>query len=273
MGWDFDSLGDRQKFYEQQDNFRNAKPYIPTVARLDGRAFHKFCKGLEKPFDWRFCSLMAVVTKELMNESNACCGYTQSDEITLIFQTDDPKSSIYFGGRIFKMISQLAAFASVSLNRHLGRHLSEKKDMAPTFDCRVFELPSLKEGVNNLVWREQDATRNSIQSAAQAHFSHNEVMNKNQKELIEMLYNEKGVNWNDYPPFFKRGTFVRKKKIKRQLNEDELAELPEKHHARQFPDMEFERNIFVEECLPPLTKVTNPVDTIFYGDEPKTYDY
>jgi tRNA(His) 5'-end guanylyltransferase len=78
------------------------------------------------------------------------------------------------------------------------------------FDARAFTIPDQVEVHNYFVWRQKDATRNSISMAAQAHFSHKQLLNKNTNEMQEMLWAEHGVNWNDYDPRFKRGTLVYK---------------------------------------------------------------
>ena len=89
------------------------------------------------------------------------------------------------------------------------------------FDSRVFTIP--KEEVNNCVlWRQQDATRNSIQSVAQANFSHKQLQNKNCLELQEMLLQEKGINWNDIPTHLKRGSCCIKEQYEIE-NEDGVA--------------------------------------------------
>ena len=77
------------------------------------------------------------------------------------------------------------------------------------FDARVFNIP--KEEVTNCVyWRQLDATRNSIQSVGQANFSHKELHEKTCNMIQDMLMIEKGINWNDYPTYLKRGTAVKK---------------------------------------------------------------
>jgi len=73
------------------------------------------------------------------------------------------------------------------------------------FDARCFNIP--KEEVCNLIyWRQLDAARNSIQMVGQAHFSHKELQNKSCNEIQDMLYEQKGINWNNYSPYLKRGS-------------------------------------------------------------------
>lgn len=158
-----DKFGNRMKMYENQTCVIKMLPRIPVIARLDGKGFSKFTKGLKIPYDERLSMLMIELTKYLVKETNANCGYTQSDEISLMWYVDDPNSSIYFDGRYFKMVSDLSAMASVFFNRKLNEYLPEKSDKWPRFDCRVFNVPTLDEAVNTFLWREKDATKNSCE--------------------------------------------------------------------------------------------------------------
>lgn len=244
-------------------------PLLPVIARLDGRAFHSFCRGLERPYDERLSKLMIDCTKYLVQETNANCGYTQSDEITLGWLAADFECQIFFDGRLSKMLSVLAAMQSVYFNKMLPKYLPEEySTKMPTFDCRVWCVPNVVEGANAFLWREHDATKNSISMAARAYFSHKQVENKKGSEMQEMLWSKKGINWNDYPAFFKRGTFVQRKRTMKPFSIEELDRLPPKHKARK-ENTSFERNEYVELEMPPFKKVINRPEVIFYGEEPK----
>jgi len=260
-------LGDRMKFYENQTCGIKMLPRIPVIARLDGKGFSKFTKGLKRPYDERLSRLMIETTKYLVKETNANCGYTQSDEITLMWYTDKVDSSIYFDGRLFKMISDLAAMCSVYFNRHLPNYLPEKVDKLPRFDARVFNVPTLDEAVNVFLWREQDATKNSITMAASEYYSHNFLHGKNGSEKQELLF-QKGINWNDYPDFFKKGTYIQRKRVMTKFSAEELDKLPAKHNARKDPNVLIERWVVDEIKLPPLSRIENRVDVIVFGKDP-----
>ena len=263
-----DQLGDRMKAYESQTTGIKMIPRIPVIARLDGKGFSKFTKGLKRPYDERLSNLMVETTKYLVKETNANCGYTQSDEITLMWYVDSWESSIYFDGKLFKMISDLASMCSVYFNRLLPTYLPKKADKMPRFDCRVFNVPTLDEATNTFLWRELDATKNSISMAAQHYYSHKQLEGKNGSEKQEMLF-EKGINWNDYPSFFKRGTYIQRKRVVTKFSTEELERLPAKHAARKNPDLEIERWIVDRVELPPLNKVTNRVDVVVFGKDPE----
>lgn len=269
-----DSLGDRMKFYEKAAGCEEVfLPMLPIVVRLDGKAFHSFTKGLDRPFDERFRKLMVATTEFLVQYTNARIGYTQSDEITLIFYSGEPKSQVFFDGRRDKIITILAAKATQFFNRHLPDFLPSKSNLkdenAPVFDARAFMVPARYEAVNALIWREQDATKNSISMVAQAHFSHKSLQGKNGKEMQEMLFQEKGINWNDYPAAFKRGTYVQRRKVTRPFTVEELSKLPPKHKARQNPDLVVERTEIQIIDMPILTKVINQEEVVFEGAAPK----
>lgn len=262
-----DALGDRMKAYENQTCGIRLIPRIPVIARLDGKGFSKFTKGLKRPYDKRLSDLMVETTKYLVKETNANCGYTQSDEITLVFYTDKIESSIYFNGRLFKMIGDLAAMASVYFNKELSKYLPEKSEKMPRFDARVYNVPNLDEAVNSFIWREMDATKNSITMAASEYYSHKELHSKNGSEKQEMLF-EKGINWNDYPSFFKRGTYVQRKRVLIPFTKEEIDKLPKSHNARKDPNLLIERWVIDAIKMPPILKVDNRIDVIINGDDP-----
>lgn len=262
-----DELGDRMKMYEGTSDKR-LMPLLPVMARLDGRAFSKFTKGMQRPFDPVFTGCMIETTKALVAETNANMGYTQSDEITLTWYSDNIKSQIWFDGRLAKMTSQLAAHATLTFYRLILERMPEFAKKLPTFDARVWNVPNKVEASNVFVWREWDATKNSITMAASSYYSHNELLNKSGSMKQDMLH-AKGVNWNEYPTSFKRGTYVQRGLVQTAFTFDELAKLPPKHEAHSNPDFMVERRIVNAIHMPPITSVTNRVAVIFDGVQPE----
>lgn len=257
------------KFYEGLGGSdTRLMPLVPVMARLDGVAFHTFTKGLRRPYDERLSNLMVETTKFLVEETNARCGYTQSDEITLVWLTDSIESQIYRDGRLFKMVSILPAKATAFFNRNLKDYLPEKANLDPVFDCRVWNVPNRIEAANVFLWRELDATKNSVSMAAQHYFSHKELQNKHSGEMQEMLFQKHGINWNDYPTFFRRGTYIQRKKVERAFTTDELDRLPAQHEARRNPDLKVVRSVYDKIDLPPLLRIANRVEVIFDGAAP-----
>lgn len=267
-----DSLEDRMKAYEGVEASRRLMPLVPGLARVDGRSFSTYTRGLEKPFDPRLSRLMIETARHLLRESGARLAYTQSDEITLVFYADDPKEQLWFDGRVQKLCSQLAAQATAAFNHLLPEALPEKfaaRTLAnmPTFDARVWSVPTMAEAANVLVWREQDATRNSVEAAARSKFSHNALHEKSQREMVQMM-REQGLIWEELPVFFKRGTYLQRRVVKRAFTADELDALPPKHEARKNPALEIERTDIVELSVPPITRVQNREGMIFRGEDP-----
>lgn len=257
------NLSDRMKLYEKTESARRLMPLLPICIQLDGKAFHSYTRHLESPYDERLSNIMVAVTKSLVQQTNAKVGYTQSDEINLVLYSDRTDSQVFFDGKIQKTTSVIASMATAEFNSI--RHVIPELRGPALFDCRAWNVPTLQEAANVLLWRELDATRNSIQSATRAYYSHKQCDNKNTGEMQEMLF-RKGVNWNDYPGFFKRGTFVFIRKVLRVLTANELDRIPVQH--RPSPDTLVDRREITAITLPPLLKITNRVAVLFNGAEP-----
>lgn len=259
-----DDLGDRIKEYEAAEA-RRFMPLLPVYARIDGRAFSRFTRGLERPYDLLITRAMVETTKFLVAETHARIGYTQSDEINLVWLQERYDSELFFGGKTQKITSVLASMAGAFFTRHcLAGGLRDRAEkLIPHFDCRAFQLPNRTEAANAFLWRERDATKNAISMAARAHYSHGALDHKNGSEMQEMLF-QKGVNFNDYPAFFKRGTFVRRINVERLLTEDELARIPEQHR----PTGPVIRSEIVELDMPIFSTVSNREAVIFDSATP-----
>lgn len=231
-----DDLGIRMKeFYEQVPKTRLVRR-MPVAIRVDGKTFHTFTKGFRKPFDDILIKTMQETTKYLCENIQGCVfGFTQSDEITLIL-VDYQKltSSAWFDYEVQKLCSISASMATMAFNKYFAENVANeileyKTSIVPQcveiqqeikeyhdilraavekgamFDARCFNIP--KEEVTNLIyWRQLDATRNSIQMVGQANFSHKELQNKTCNMIQDMLHEQKGINWNDYPTVCKRGS-------------------------------------------------------------------
>jgi tRNA(His) 5'-end guanylyltransferase len=263
-----DALGDRMKTYEGMETKRRLMPRLPVYARIDGKTFSKFTSDLMRPYDERLTQCMVETTKYLVDQTDALIGYTQSDEISLGWYADDPQTQMLFGGKVQKLTSVLAAMATAKFNQSVATHLPHKVDQLPVFDARVFSVPNQDELANAFLWREMDATKNAISMAARSMFSHRALEGKNGKEMQEMMWQEFAVNFNDYPAFFKRGTWVRKVTEERVLTDAELARIPEAHQ----PKGPVLRSRVRELEVPNFRKVTNRVGFIFDGEDPQTED-
>lgn len=228
-----DSLGDRMKAYESNYSDSKLLPNLPIIVRLDGRGFSKFTKNMCRPYDRRMSELMVETTKYLCKEYNAVIGYTQSDEISLILLNIYPESTI-FNGKIQKVVSSLAASASAFFNVHFPVHFQtgilEYSNVIPTFDCRIFNVPSFDEATNCILWRYLDCQKNAISMAAHHHFSHSSLQNQNSSKMKDRLLVEANIRFDLYPNFFTQGTFI-KKVTYPKLNQDGTYTIRSKHEA------------------------------------------
>ncbi|MFA6358905.1 MAG: tRNA(His) guanylyltransferase Thg1 family protein [Candidatus Omnitrophota bacterium] len=247
-------LSDRMKYYENLYCGPQARlmPLAPAMARLDGKAFHSFCRGLARPFDDDLRQLMHETAKYLVKETHAVISYTQSDEITLIWQQDDFESKIFFDGRVAKMTSLLASMASVFFNKQLPTYLPKKAHLNPLFDCRVWSVPTEYEATNALIWREVDAVRNSILMVAQSLYSHSALQGKKCDALQEMIF-QKGINWNDYADHLKRGAYFKKVSV---------------FHTKADTGETYQRSEYHQLSIPIMTRIANREDVVFRGAEP-----
>lgn len=262
-----DDLGDRMKdWYEKPRTNEAAMPLLPLYARIDGKGFSGFTRDMDRPFDAELSEIMVETTKFLVAETHAKLGYTQSDEISLVWYVDDPKSEYLFGGKFQKMTSILASMATTAFYPRAAELWPDLvKKLPPMFDCRVFQLPSLEEAANAVLWREIDATKNAVSMACRAYYSHRDMHGKGSSDMQEMLF-QKGVNFNDYPPAFKRGTFVRRVTREVSLDEETLARIPPDRR----PTEPVLRSRVERLDMPPFRKVLNRVGVIFRGEEPIT---
>ena len=227
-----DALGTRMKtFYEQVPKTRLVRR-MPVAIRLDGKAFHTFTRGFQKPFDEVLGNAMVRTMEYLCKSIQGCVfGYTQSDEITLLlidYQTLD--TSAWFNYEVQKMCSISASMATIAFNKYFfeeardwyNRQLPSTlqceqnivkqwkvykiaAEKGAMFDARCFNIPK-EEACNLVYWRQLDATRNSIQMVGQANFSHSELQGCSCSVIQDMLHEQKGINWNDFPTRWKRGT-------------------------------------------------------------------
>jgi len=232
-----DTLGDTLKQQEQLEAGRRADPFLPLMARIDGKCFSKFTKGLQRPFDERFVRLMIATTKHLVEESEALLGYCQSDEISLYWNLNKVNYSnreYWFGGKFQKLTSVLASTASSFFASNLPEYLPEKVGKYPVFDCRVWNVPDLEHVYKNFLWRRNDATKNSVSMMAHHLFSHKSLQGKTCNEMKELLRSF-GQPWEDLPRFFTHGTYVRRQKLKLEPNDPRLSlrQIPEKYRPTE----------------------------------------
>lgn len=202
---------------------------IPVIIRIDGKAFHTFTRGFQRPYDIALVAAMQDTTKFLCENIMGCkVGYVQSDEISLLLTDYDTfTTQPYFDYNIQKLTSITASMATLEFNRaftnrmvqayiqndqegiedakKIFEHHKESQNKGAMFDSRCFNIPR-EEVTNYFFSRQLDAARNSIQMLGQAYFSHKELNNKSTSDIQDMVNEKFNINWNDLPTEFKRGS-------------------------------------------------------------------
>lgn len=240
-------LSDRIKEYyeDRSKTFLNRRTI--TIIRLDGKGFSKLTKPLNKPFDDGFSDDMDATSVYLcQNIEGVKFAYTQSDEITLVLSDfDNLETGAWFDYNVQKMVSISASLATAKFNQL--RVFRDQQAPLACFDSRVFQVPNIDEMINTMIWRQQDCTRNSVSMAASANFSHKLLEGKSGSDKQEMLFSEKGVNWNDYKPKYKRGVVVKKGTIWVDGENDEPVQrnkwLPDYNTPEFSKDREYLQNL------------------------------
>jgi tRNA(His) guanylyltransferase len=200
-----DSLGDRMKRNYEERTRTKLPRRTHTIIRLDGKAFHTYTRGRPKPWDANLHANMGSAALELCRQAQGTVlGYVQSDEISLLltdFATNT--TDAWFDGSVQKIASVSASIVTARFNRaeYVG-------GFGPAyFDSRVFTIPDPVEVHNYFVWRQKDAIRNSVQAAAQAHFSPRQLDGQKVPDMLAMLEGIKEP-WEAMPADFKRGTVM-----------------------------------------------------------------
>jgi tRNA(His) 5'-end guanylyltransferase len=243
-----DQLGDRFKSYENA--FRHILPKRSNlILRIDGKAFHTYTRGCEKPYDRKLMDAMDETALHLCeNIQGAKFAHTFSDEISIVINDYETlNTDAWFGNNIQKMVSVGASIATAKFNQirvlqNIGipssydggteyfwyfdpglLHEAFEKPLA-NFDARIFIVPELAEVANYFVWRTSDAARNSLQMFARSLYSHKELDGKNSLLLHDLIHS-KGENWNDCLPRTKRGSLI----AKNEAGKFSALDIPDSH--------------------------------------------
>lgn len=213
----FDDFDKKMRMYEQSLD-QNILPDMYMVARLDGRGFTKFTKkaGFEKPFDEGFRNLMNDTVEYLMKESgfNFIYGFTESDEISLLFAPEDQS----FGRKVRKLDTTLAGCASAYFTMRYKEYLCDNStedtefDIC-TFDCRIVPLPNKERVADCFLWRQEDANRNALngwcywtlRKEGKSKREATSILSGKGTAFKNELLFERGINYNDVPGWQKRG--------------------------------------------------------------------
>ena len=212
------SLGDRMKAYEQTTRSFLMRR-TPVIVRVDGKAFHTFTRQLDDVTNTPFSDVMheAMLRTALYTHfkiQNCVFSYTQSDEISFLLKDwNTLDTQQWFNSNIQKIATVSASIATAGFNFFFGRLYGQRlsrefpscAEELAHFDARVFNIP-MEEVVNYFIWRQQDATRNSVQMLGRHYFSHKQLHGLNRSQIQDKLWTEHNVNWNDLPTWCKRGS-------------------------------------------------------------------
>lgn len=234
----FDELDQQMRVYETAHD-HNALPGIYMVARIDGRSFTRLTKEVHKfeaPYDERFRDLMVETTRHLMDCGfRVLYGYTQSDEISLMFHRDETS----FARKIRKYNSVLAGEASAKFSLELGA--------LACFDCRICQFPEAKKVVDYFRWRNEDAHRNALNAhcywllrgkGRDEREATNRLSGLSVPQKNELLFSEGGVNFNDLPLWQKRGIGVYWETYFKDATNSKTGEAVKAERRRLRTDME-----------------------------------
>jgi len=254
-----ETLGGRLKGYEREYE-KIIENHKHIIVRIDGHRFSKFTRGFNKPFDEILSKTMEMTTIDLCAEFKAYTGYTQSDEITLVIPSlmtkenhkglNAPQWKHGYSGRVQKLASLIAAFATMSFNKYLRkniendynkRQLWNKLDSA-WFDARVYGVDSDEEAFNSILWRIRDAEKNSRSVFAQTYCSHKKLQNKTGLEQVQYCLEKTGKDWNKLEDRYKYGILVKKELyMKETQDNDEIKQVQRSRFVTFSKKLEFSK--------------------------------
>jgi tRNA(His) 5'-end guanylyltransferase len=222
-----DDLGKRMKQYESVFHSQLPKR-IPVICRIDGRSFHAVSrKRFGKSWNMEFVEMMIETVKHVQKDMQGCdFVYSQSDEASfLLVDYRTIRTNSWFDYDVQKLTSISASLASAKFSQLYGKPVS--------FDGRVFSIPADGEVVNYFIWRSQDCLRNAVQMAGQEHFSPKQLHGKSCNDIQEMLFQEHGINFNDYPTIRKRGFCI----VNGKLDNEIPIFTKDRHYIQKFVDI------------------------------------
>eukprot|EP01118_Nematostelium_gracile_P008700 TRINITY_DN2887_c0_g1_i1.p1 TRINITY_DN2887_c0_g1~~TRINITY_DN2887_c0_g1_i1.p1 ORF type:complete len:283 (+),score=74.16 TRINITY_DN2887_c0_g1_i1:85-849(+) len=207
---------------------------LPVMVRIDGHHFSSFTRGFKKPYDERIHDCMVKTVEDLVDKFTPSFGYTQSDEITLLWPECAENQTPMFSGKVVKICTLLASYTTARFNFHLHQlTFDEKEDklkekahgFVAHFDARAFNVPNRAEALNNILWRSVfDCRRNAVSALGRAYFSDRELDKLGTTAIVEKLKNEKGVLWDDQINQFKFGSFTKKEMFEKEAEDFKTKE-------------------------------------------------
>lgn len=211
----FGSLEEKCNWYRKTKDYVLPKgEYI--LVMVDGHTFsRKIRDKFNKPFDDRFINAMNETARYLCENIQGCrFAFVQSDEISLLLDGTG-EGDLYFGGRLCKIQSIVAAMATAKFNQVINFGDSSMRDEdLYDFDCKAWNVGSdFNEAYCWFLWRQNDCIKNSKNQTAYAYLSHKSLLGKTADERVQMLIEQKGVDWNQFSDDRKYGRLVYPEKV------------------------------------------------------------
>ena len=211
------TLEEKFNEYREKVNYKLDKN-LPLICMIDGRGFSKRVKKkFKRPFDDSFISLLNK-TAEYTSKNIQCCkfAYVQSDEISFYIDSINEINQPFFEYRLCKLNSLISSIATGFFNTEIIKNslpISEyassgdniqmindffKKYKPFQFDCKSFNVNDNNDVYAWFLYRQLDCIKNSKQQTAQTYIPHNDLLNLNSDEQIELLKSKYNIDWNDY---------------------------------------------------------------------------
>lgn len=265
-----DSLGDKVKAFEDVENDRCFAPNSFLLARVDGRAFHTFTKGMSKPVDLWVLNSMIQATIDVAADFKSRLAYVQSDEATFCWHYESSSTeALPFNGREQKLCSSIAAgFSSAFMNALITSDPQRYLNLGrvPSFDCRIWEVPGWGAQVDAFFWREKDAVKNAVSTAACTVASAKELAGLKHRERLALL-EARGFDWEGLPLAFRCGAYVRRISRMCEIDAEIIAKIP--HDKRLAPGTLFMRHeTAIDSNLLSINQLYNECEFLVHGIEP-----
>ena len=229
---DLDNLRKRANYFRDMRNYiLDNRSYV--LVMVDGRKFSsKIKKRFKLPFDEDFISIMNETAIYICRNISGCkFAYTQSDEISFVITDfDNENTSPFYGNRLCKMQSIVASLATCKFNQLMFAYklkcsgdndihsiLNDDSNLYQ-FDCKAWNVPTLNDVYEWFLFRQIDCVRNSKYQAARTYISHKRLNALKSIEQIELLKNETGIDWNEYPDGIKFGRFIYKERFNETIS-------------------------------------------------------
>lgn len=266
----FENLHEKCKFYEKNISPEKMIVWCPIILRFDGNRFSQWTKWLNKPFDENLTKLMQETTKFLIQETWALVWYTQSDEITLILYNENETRNLYHNWEKQKILSKLTAKLVDFFNNKRKELLPNHKKTA-IFDCRIYQVPTLYDAYLQLLWRENDAIKNSISMMAYSIFDSSSLLKKSSIQKILMIKQSGKGDWTKLPSKYRKGSYFKSSITKTKFTHQELEQLPPNHNAKKDPNLLIERKTIIELDVPDLNSSSyQDIEPLLFSEHPTT---